>query len=190
KLARNNEDKYFMDTAEKIAKECGKWSPSPVYSNLVKKRPDVPKELQELYMKANILPGWHGTRRANMIGITTKGLLIRPSGVIHAGSMYGDGIYWATNSTKSINYCDVRGSYWAQGTNKTAYLFLGDVAYGNYKYANGSHFYTKKSIAPAHSVFARAGGGVLNDELITYSPTGPEQQHALRYIIEFETQAK
>lgn len=191
KLKRNSEDKNFLDTAQRIAKECGKFDPSSTYAKLVKERPDVPKALREIYEKANVGPGWHGTRRANMIGITTKGLLIRPSGVAHAGSMYGDGIYWATNSTKSINYCDVRGSYWAQGTNKTAYLFLGDVAYGNYKYANGSHFYTKKSIAPAHSVFARAGNsGVINDELITYNPTGPEQQHSLRYIIEFETQVK
>lgn len=192
KLKRNSEDKAFIENAQRIAKECGKSALSETYAKLVATRPDVPKALQEIYAKANIGPGWHGTRRANMIGITTKGLLIRPSGVAHAGSMYGDGIYWATNSTKSINYCDVKGSYWAQGTNKTAYLFLGDVAYGNYKLANGSHFYTKKGISPAHSVFAKAGGGsgVLNDELITYTPTGPEQQHALRYIIEFETQAK
>lgn len=192
KLARNNEDKYFMDNAEKIAKECGKWSPSPIYSNLVKRRPDVPKELQELYQKANILPGWHGTRRANMIGITTKGLLIRPSGVIHAGSMYGDGIYWAVHSTKSMNYCDVKGSYWAQGANKTAYLFLGDVAFGNQEMAGGSRMYTRKNIHPNHSVWAKSGGnsGLYNDELITYTASGPSQQHALRYIIEFETQAK
>lgn len=190
KVSRKDEFKNFMDTAQEIAKECGKHTPSETYAKLVQKRPDVPKELQELYQKANVAPGWHGTRRANMIGITTKGLLIRPSGVAHAGSMYGDGIYWATNSTKSINYCDVKGSYWAQGTNKTAYLFLGDVAYGNYKMANGSHFYTKKSISPAHSVFAKAGGGVLNDELITYVPTGPGQQHMVKYIIEFETQVK
>lgn len=192
KLARNDEQKHFLEAAGKIAKECGNWNPSPIYSNLVKKRPDVPKELQELYAKANILPGWHGTRRANMIGITTKGLLIRPSGVIHAGSMYGDGIYWAVHSTKSINYCDVKGSYWAQGANKTAYLFLGDVAFGNQEMAGGSYMYTKKNIAPNHSVWAKSGGrsGLYNDELITYTASGPGQQHALRYIIEFETQAR
>lgn len=190
RVKRNNEAATFLQNAEEIAKECGKHAPSEVYARLVKSRPDVPKELQSLYQKANICPGWHGTRRANMIGITTKGLLIRPSGVTHAGSMYGDGIYWATNSTKSINYCDVRGSYWAQGTNKTAYLFLGDVAFGNQKIAGGSHFFTKSNIKPYHSVFAKAGGAVYNDELITYSPTGPQQQHALRYIIEFETQVK
>jgi poly [ADP-ribose] polymerase len=192
KLARNDEQKHFLETAGKIAKECGNWNPSPIYSNLVKRRPDVPKELQELYAKANILPGWHGTRRANMIGITTKGLLIRPSGVIHAGSMYGDGIYWAVHSTKSINYCDVKGSYWAQGANKTAYLFLGDVAFGNQKMAGGSYMYTKKNIAPNHSVWAKSGGcsGLYNDELITYTASGHGQQHVLRYIIEFETQAR
>jgi len=192
RMSRNNEEKHFLEAAQQIAKDCGKWNPSPIYSNLVKKRPDVPKALQELYQKANILPGWHGTRRANMIGITTKGLLIRPSGVIHAGSMYGDGIYWAVHSTKSMNYCDVKGSYWAQGSNKTAYLFLGDVAFGNQEMAGGSHMYTKKNIAPNHSVWAKSGGrsGLYNDELITYTASGPGQQHALRYIIEFETQAR
>jgi poly [ADP-ribose] polymerase len=190
KVNRQDEDKFFLKNAEEIAKECGKHAPSDVYAKFVKNRPDVPKELQDVYSRANVCPGWHGTRRANMIGITTKGLLIRPSGVIHAGSMYGDGIYWATNSTKSINYCDVKGSYWAQGSNKTAYLFLGDVAFGNYKMANGSQLYNKKNISPAHSVFAKAGGGVYNDEIITYNPTGPQQQHALRYIIEFETMVK
>jgi poly [ADP-ribose] polymerase len=160
-----------------------------VYAKFVKERPDVPKELQKLYKEANICPGWHGTRRANMVGITTKGLLIRPSGVVHAGSAYGDGIYWASNSTKSINYCDVRGSYWAQGNNKTAYLFLADVALGNQKVVDRSSYYTEANIAPKHSVWAPAGkGGVINDEFITYKPTGPGQQHILRYIIEFETQ--
>ena len=192
RVKRGNEEKNFLEAAEQIAKECGKSSPSEVYASLVKKRPDVPKALQELYAKANVLPGWHGTRRANMIGITTKGLLIRPSGVVHAGSMYGDGIYWAVHSTKSMNYCDVKGSYWAQGTNKTAYLFLGDVAFGNQKIAAGSYMHTKNNIKPNHSVWAKSGGstGLYNDELITYTPTGAGQQHALRYIIEFETQVK
>lgn len=191
KVDRHNEEKNWLKSAEEIAKECGKHSPSEVYAKLVKERPDVPKELRELYSKANICPGWHGTRRANMIGITTKGLLIRPSGVAHAGSMYGDGIYWATNSTKSINYCDVNGSYWAQGSNKTAYLFLADVAFGSQKLAGHSQYYTKQNIKPHHSIFAKAGnGGVINDELITYNPTGKDQQHKIRYIIEFETQVK
>jgi len=190
RVNRHDEDKNWLEASEKIAKDCGKSVPSEVYAKLLAGRPDVPKELLSLYKNANILPGWHGTRRANMIGITTKGLLIRPSGVAHAGSMFGDAVYWATNSTKSINYCDVKGSYWAQGTNKTAYLFLADVAFGNQKIAQNSSFYTKKNILPNHSVWAKAGGALYNEELMTYVPTGPGQQHKVRYIIEFETQAK
>ncbi|HUU86769.1 MAG TPA: WGR domain-containing protein [Candidatus Glassbacteria bacterium] len=189
KVSRQNEEDLMFATAEKIAKQCGRFEPSRVYAGLVKERPDISKELLSVYKSANILPGWHGTRRANMVGITTKGLLIRPSGVVHAGSMYGDGIYWATQSTKSINYCDVKGSYWAKGSNRTAYLFLADVAFGNYKKVNGAHYYSKNNIAPAHSVFAEGGNsGVINDEIITYTPSGPGQQHCLRYIVEFETQ--
>ncbi len=191
KVVRDQEDKNFLATAEKIAKECGKFNPSEVYAKYVAKRPDLDKEMQALYKAANIAPGWHGTRRANMVGITTKGLLIRPSGVIHAGSMYGDGIYWASNSTKSINYCDVNGSYWAQGSNKTAYLFLADVAYGNQEMARGSYMYTKNNIKPNHSVWAKGGsGGVVNDEFITYTASGSGQQHQIRYIMEFETQVR
>ena len=192
RVYRHGEEKRWLATAEKIAKEGSKFQPSNVYAKFVRERMDLDKSMDALYKSANILPGWHGTRRANMIGITTKGLLIRPSGVAHAGSMYGDGIYWATNSTKSINYCDVKGSHWAQGTNKTAFLFLADVAFGNQKIAGYSNFYSKQSIKPHHSVWAKAGGGtgLYNDELITYTPTGPGQQHNIRYIVEFETQAK
>ena len=190
-VSRNGEEKNWIETSERIAKEGCRFNPSEVYAKYVKERVDVPKELESMYRNANILPGWHGTRRANMIGITTKGFLIRPSGVAHAGSMYGDGLYWASNSSKSINYVDVKGSYWAQGNNKTGYLILADVAFGKQKMTNGSHYYTASNIKPNHSVFAKAGqGGVINDEMITYVPTGMGQQHRIRYIIEIETQAK
>lgn len=189
RVNRHNENKLWQATAEKIAKEDCKFQPSSVYASLISKRPDVSKEMLSLYKAANILPGWHGSRRANMIGITTKGLLIRPSGVITAGSMYGDGIYWATNSTKSINYTDASGSYWAGGSAKTAYLFLADVAFGNQKVVSGSSMYTKNNIKPNHSVWAKAGSAVYNDELITYTPSGKDQQHKIRYIVEFETKA-
>lgn len=190
KVNRDKEEELWLATAEKIANEDCKFNPSDVYAQLVKERPDLSKEMMAFYKRANILPGWHGTRRANMIGITTKGLLIRPSGVVHAGSMYGDGIYWATNSTKSINYTDADGSYWAGGKAKTAYLFLADVAFGKQQVVSYSSMYTRNSIKPNHSVWAKAGSAVYNDELITYTPSGKDQQHRIRYIVEFETQAK
>lgn len=191
KVNRKNERDHFLSNAERIAKECGKHNPSDIYAKFVYSRPDVPKELQDLYKNANVCPGWHGTRRANMIGITTKGLLIRPSGVVHAGSMYGDAVYISHQSSKSINYVDVRGSYWAQGQNKTGYLFLLDAALGNQKIASGSYMYTRNNIKPYHSVWAVGGkSGVINDEVMLYNQTGKDQQHQIKYIIEFETQAK
>ena len=42
-----------------------------------------------------------------------------------------------------------------------------------------------------HSVFAQGGkSGVINDEIITYVPSGKGQQHCIRYIVEFETQVR
>lgn len=191
RVNRNGEEKHWLETSENIAKEACKFNPSEVYAKYVNERVDVPKELQSMYKGANILPGWHGTRRANMIGITTKGLLIRPSGVVKNGEMYGSGLYFSSSSSKSINYLDVKGSYWAQGNNRTGYLFLADVAFGNQKIAYGSHYYTASNITPYHSVFAKAGqSGVINDEMIVYVPTGPGQQHRLKYILEIETQAR
>lgn len=189
KVSRNGEESIFINNAESIAKECKKQIIPQTYSKFVKSRPDISKELMPLYKQANILPGWHGTRRANMIGITTRGFLIHPgAGVVTAGAMYGSGIYLASNSTKSINYCDVKGSYWAKGNNRTAYLYLVDAAFGEMKLVSSSGSYSKNSIKPHHSVFAQAGkGGVINDEMIIYNQTGISQQHVIRYIIEFET---
>jgi len=192
KVNRKNEEKYFLETAEKIAKDKINSGLSETYRALVERRPDVPKDLQKLYKAANIGPGWHGTRRSNLISITTHNLHAKKSGVIHAGSMYGAGIYYASNSSKACNYCDVQGSYWAPTLNapKKAYLFLLDVAFGNYKIASHSYMYDAKNIYPNHSVFAKAGSAVYNDEFITFSNPGPGQQHILKYVIEFETMAK
>jgi len=191
-VKRHGEEELFLKNAEKIAKVCTYFSPAEVYAGLITKRPELTKEQKTLYNKANINPGWHGTRRANMIGITSKGMLIKPSGVKYNGNMYdkNGALYFAVSSTKSINYVDCKGSYWAAGNNKIGYLFLCDVAFGHYKLANGPFPYTRENIMPCHSVYAMAGrAGVINDELMIYNSSGPDQQHVIRYIVEFETQA-
>jgi predicted DNA-binding WGR domain protein len=191
KLTRRDDEKYFSEVANSIAKECGKHNPPEIMNKFSKTRPDISKEMLEVYNASNTFPVWHGTRKANMVGITTRGLLIRPSGVVHAGSMYGSAIYWAVNSSKSINYCDVKGSHWAKGNEKQGYLFLSDVSFGNAKIAKGSYYYTKQNIKPYHSVWAQGGNsGVVNDELMTYVQSGKGQQHRMRYVVEFETQVK
>ena len=176
----------FLDNAKRIARECGKYSAPHVKK--VDDRPDVNAALAKLYQQANVWPVFHGTRNANMTGIITRGLLIRPAGAVHAGSMFGDGVYFAHQSTKALNYSSVKGSYWASGKDEAGFMFVADTAFGNMHVAPRSKFF---KIPPKgfHSVYGKAGttSGLINDEMITYYPTGPKQQHALRYILEIET---
>lgn len=193
RVGRNLENETFIKNATKISKQCGEQVSPSILSKYVSERPDVSKELTELYRTANVLPLWHGTRKANLIGITKSGILIRPSGVPHAGSLLGDAIYLACHSSKSINYCDCKGACWSGGGSKTAYLLLIDAALGKQLITTNHRFYTKSEITKqkCHSVWAKvgAGGTLINDEFTVYNQTGPEQQHQIRYIIEFETQA-
>jgi hypothetical protein len=46
---------------------------------------------QNLRLKERLY--WHGSRNENWFNIMQTGLLIRPSGAVHTGSMFGDGIY-------------------------------------------------------------------------------------------------
>lgn len=68
---------------------------------------------------------WHGSRSINFSGILKNGLLIKPPGVTHTGSMFGNGVYFANCSTKSTNYTSA--SY---GDNY-GILLLCQVALGN-----------------------------------------------------------
>lgn len=188
KLKRNNEDEVFFRNAEVIAKSCKKFNPAPLHKNFASERPDLSKEEFKIYKKANILPLFHGTRRANLVGITTRGFLIRPPGTVINGAMYGNSIYHGFSS-KAINYVDISNSYWARGgTDNTGYLFLTDCILGEQLIANGPYNYTPQNIKPHHSVWARGGhSGVINDEFMLYHATGENQQHRIRYVIEFKS---
>lgn len=185
RMQRNKEKDTFIKNAEKVAFNCG----TQVVPDLLKKylsdRPYSYSELIQLYKKANVLPLWHGTRASSLIGITKNGLLIRPSGAVISGSMYGDGVYFG-NCSKSVNYTNIKSSYWANGQDDTAFMFLLDVSLGNQKIATGSYQYNKRNIAPYHSVWAKGGhSGVINDEFIVYDPAGPNQQFMVTHIVKF-----
>lgn len=190
KMKREKEEEFFLENAEKIASQCGKQTISDIMKKLVSSKPKLGKELDELYIKSNTLPLWHGTRSSNLIGIIKNGLLIKPSGAIINGSAYGDGVYFGYCS-KSVNYTDIQSSYWAKGQNDTAFMFLVDVALGNQKIApkTNTHHYSIDNIKPYHSVWAKGGvSGVINDEYICYLPAGKQQQFRISHIIKFTCQ--
>lgn len=131
---------------------------------------------------------WHGSRNQNWFNIIQTGLLIRPSGVVHTGSMFGDGIYFANKAQKSIGYSSLRGSYWAGGSDNKGYLALFDVHIGNQKdiHKHDSSCYSlnqKKLDKTGHDcVFAHGGIDLRNDEIIVYSP----ERCTIAYIIELK----
>jgi len=67
---------------------------------------------------------WHGSGRVNYVGILSTGLRINPGNVVKAGSMFGNGLYFANCSTKSAQY--MRVSHGQVGI-----MLLCEVALGN-----------------------------------------------------------
>jgi poly [ADP-ribose] polymerase len=129
---------------------------------------------------------WHGSRNQNWFNILQTGLLIRPSGAIHTGSMFGDGIYFADKAQKSIGYTSLRGSYWASGGDNAAYLALFATNVGKQKNIK-RHDSSCYSLSQAQmdkegfdSVFAHGGIDLRNNEFIIYKA----EKCTVRYIIE------
>ena len=124
---------------------------------------------------------WHGTRACNLLSIFKSGLIIpRSSGgnFTISGRMFGDGLYFSDQSTKSLNYSY---GYWGHGDVETnCFMFLCDVAMGRSYVPSGKGNGHKPGY---DSCFAQAGvSGVLNNEMIVYNI----HQARLRYLCEFE----
>lgn len=186
----------FLKNAEKIAKQTGRhtffeetsihygaksqlWTPD--------KRHDLTKDQLGLYNRANVWLCWHGTRSANLVGITRRGLLIRPTGAVYTGSLFGDGKYLAHQSSKSLNYADY--GYWTGGNSRDSnikrYMFLLDAALGNMYHTPHSQFFSGPPRG-YHSVYGKAGehSTLRNDEMITYDFDDADNQSSIRYLFE------
>lgn len=185
RLVRDGEPDNFTASLARIAKEVKGKGEKPRFTTL--ERPDLDKDERQAFLTANVWPMWHGTRPQNMVGIISRGLLIRPSGAVYTGSMFGDGLYHAESSSKSMNYTGCRGSCWSGSSGEDrAYLFLEDVIVGNPHIVYSSQFF-REPPRGTHSVYALPGRGLYNSENITYVQSGPGQQHRLRYIVEFQS---
>lgn len=123
---------------------------------------------------------FHGTKIANMLSILSKGLLLpgQTPGSITA-SMFGKGLYFANQSTKSAQYCD--GMFYGGGSRRRFnYMFIAQVVMGK-SYVPA---YCEKKIPAGYDSFhAKAGiSGVRNDEIIVFNSS----QVRLTHIIEIE----
>lgn len=111
---------------------------------------------------------WHGSRIFNLLSIMKRGFVLPqqlPTAVI-AGAMFGSGLYFSDQSTKSLNYSY---GYWqgGGGYDNNCFMFVVDVAMGNYHVPSGP----RNAPPPAgyDSTFAKAGkSGVMNNEMIVF----------------------
>ena len=122
---------------------------------------------------------WHGTKKTNILSILKSGLKISPPATANiTGKLFGNGVYFSDQSTKSLNYAY---GYWDGTRENNCFMFLANVAMGKYFTPSG---YSSCSRPPAgyDSVFAKGGvSNVINNEMIVYQ----NDRFILTYLIEF-----
>lgn len=129
--------------------------------------------------KVSTLELFHGSRNENILSIMQNGLRIKPTSAVHSGSMFGSGIYFAEESSKSANYCwGFNGSM----VKDKHYLFVCEVATGKIKEYTNAQPQLTKSPYGFNSVLGKKGVNLIHDEYIVYS----ESQVKVKYIVEFE----
>lgn len=136
-------------------------------------------EWEKLDKELNEQELWHGTKKQNIISIMKNGMIIPPANASHCtGRMFGSGLYFSDQSTKSLNYAY---GWWSGTRDNNCYMFLSKVLMGK--------SYTPKGWSGCNSIpkgydsiFAKAGvSGVQNNEMIVMP-----NQVCPEYLIEFE----
>jgi poly [ADP-ribose] polymerase len=129
----------------------------------------------------NIWELWHGTKASNLLSILKGGLVIPRSNAPHVcGRMFGDGVYFSDQSTKSIRYAT--GAWTGGGNIDRVFMFLANVGMGKYYTPSGYQSGSFRVPSGYDSCFAQGGkSGVANNEMIVYRTS----QADLAYLIEF-----
>ena len=132
---------------------------------------------------------FHGTKFENLWSIFKTGLTVNPKAAT-TGKAFGNGIYFAEQSEKSLGYTNIAGkSKWGvSGNRNTSYLLMYEVATGKSEIAHNCHRYTLKEITAkgCQSVYApdRGHGGCFyNSEIMVYK----DDQCTIRYMIEIDS---
>jgi len=153
-----------------------------------------------------IVPGWHGTRTENLMGISKSGLLMPnnlPKGVHVTGKAFGMGIYHAprwpdagqpkrgpdgrtyqryNGALKSMNYTSLRGAYYGkQNTGNTGFLFLEEIALGKPEVHLNACWGKKKPVSGHDYIYAQAFGNpnLAHDEIVTFDEKASRLTHLM-----------
>lgn len=136
---------------------------------------------------------FHGSRSENWWSIINSGLVLRPNAKI-TGKLYGYGIYFAPKAQKSLGYTSLDGSYWANGNDKSGFMGLYEIHYGNpyivddfYSEYNDFDYEKLRKKGNYDCLHAKAGvstgySSLRNDEIIIYQ----ECQCTIKYLVELK----
>lgn len=132
---------------------------------------------------------YHGSKVENWLSIMKSGLSLNPNAKI-TGKMFGNGLYFAPDSRKSLNYMDVKGAVWNDGKRDSGYVAVYSVALGEcYKPVSSlSRTFNKDSLpSGCLSVFAdKIRTGLKNDEYVVYD----QAQCTIKYLLEMNAHTK
>jgi poly [ADP-ribose] polymerase len=140
------------------------------------------KHVDVMKSVGNVTPLFHGSGPQNILGICKRGLLMRPPGVYITGSMFGNGLYFADQSSKSEQYAFGRFGG-GGGRGDTFFMFVADVALGKIKKYQSSQSNLDRPPSGYNSVQGEKGSYLLHNEFIIYDV----HQHILQYLVEFKT---
>jgi poly [ADP-ribose] polymerase len=128
---------------------------------------------------------WHGSRNQNWWWIIQQGLKIRPSNAVFSGAMFDSGVYFASESDKSMGYTD-GGRWTGGGSGSRVFMALYHVHVGRqleiHRHDSSCYTISKKVKANGYdSVWAKKGTSLYRDEFIVYN----SNQSTIKYLIEF-----
>ena len=156
-----------------------------------------------------IIPGWHGTRTENLMGISKGGLLMPenlPKGVHITGKAFGRGIYHAprwpdagqdrkgddgktyqryNGALKSMNYTSISGAYWSShNTGKAGFMYLEEIALGIPEVHLTACWDRHRPEKGYDYIYAQAFGNpqLSHDEVVTFHEDASRLTHLLEIV--------
>ncbi|RKZ87364.1 MAG: hypothetical protein DRQ39_04280 [Gammaproteobacteria bacterium] len=120
---------------------------------------------------------FHGSANANLLSIMMNGFYVPPSSASHVtGRMFGNGVYGASSSSKSFRYSV---GMWGgrRSRMQTAYMFV--VRFGMGKIFETDTTRTQGAPKGYHSIHAKAGRHLMNDEYIVYNTNQAKITHLI-----------
>lgn len=154
-----------------------------------------------------LIHAWHGTKDANLMGISKSGLLMPnnlPKGVHVTGKAFGMGIYHAprwpdagqdrkdeksgkvykrfNGALKSMNYTDCEGAYWnPAGSGRRGFMYLQEVALGVPEVHLTACWGKNEPAKGKDYIYAKAFGNpqLAHDEIVTFDENAQRMTHLL-----------